>query len=203
MLKNGYLRLRSLIHKVTGKAELKKYTNFSEYEKDAKRVMSLDKDSFQLLRDSGVGLVTEAGEVLDVFKRHWVYKTPLDVDHLKKEMGDVLWYLALGHYAKGIEMADFNVTSYASLDMTLAKMIRYSSNVMAVTFAYPENGLNNGMEHDLMELLKTMHWLCIHMQFDIYEIAAIQTRKMEIRYPNGFDPVKGNHANRNLKLEEG
>ncbi len=181
--------------------KLKQYNTFYEYEQDAQRVMSLDKNKFGLLRDSGVGLVTEVAEVVDVFKRNWVYKTPLDINHLKEEIGDVLWYLALGHYAMGINMADYLVMSYPSKDMTLAKMVRYSSNIMATTYAYPENGLDCGMEHDLRELLKSVFWLCEHMEFDIYEIAAMQTRKMEIRYPNGFDPVKGSHAGRNLAAE--
>lgn len=192
---------------------LKKYNTLVEYQKDAQRVMTLDKDKFKLLRDSGVGLVTEVAEVVDVFKRHWTYKTPLDLDHMKKEIGDVLWYAAQGHYSMNMDLADFDLPDfdpsnfysanpiYPSLDMILAKMVRYSSNIMSCTFAYPENGLNNGMEHDLRELVSALFWLSYRMGFDLYEIAAMQTRKMEIRYPNGFDPVKGNHANRNLKAE--
>lgn len=41
-----------------------------------------------------VGLGGETGEVLEIYKKaHRDYK-PIDKEHLKEELGDVLWYVA-------------------------------------------------------------------------------------------------------------
>lgn len=41
-----------------------------------------------------LGLAGEAGEVCDLLKKHWGHLHPLDREKLKKELGDVLWYVA-------------------------------------------------------------------------------------------------------------
>lgn len=42
-----------------------------------------------------IGLATEAGEALDVFKKCLFYKRPFDIEHFASELGDVLWYLTM------------------------------------------------------------------------------------------------------------
>lgn len=41
------------------------------------------------------GLAGEAGEVEDLIKKWIFHDTSMDKDHLKKEMGDVMWYFTL------------------------------------------------------------------------------------------------------------
>lgn len=41
-----------------------------------------------------LGLAGESGELLDLFKKWIFHSKPLDEDHAKKELGDVLWYVA-------------------------------------------------------------------------------------------------------------
>lgn len=43
----------------------------------------------------GMGLASEAGEASDVIKKHIFHGAPLDAEKLKKEIGDVLWYMNL------------------------------------------------------------------------------------------------------------
>ena len=40
-----------------------------------------------------LGLAGESGEVCDLLKKHWGHRQPLDREKLKKELGDVLWYV--------------------------------------------------------------------------------------------------------------
>lgn len=40
-----------------------------------------------------LGLAGEAGEVVDLLKKHWGHGKPLDQGHLLLELGDVLWYV--------------------------------------------------------------------------------------------------------------
>lgn len=47
-----------------------------------------------------MGISTEGGELLDVFKKNLFYGKPLDHVNLDEEIGDVLWYIAIYCNAK-------------------------------------------------------------------------------------------------------
>ena len=40
------------------------------------------------------GIGGEAGEVEDVIKKHVIYQKPLDVENVKEELGDLLFYMS-------------------------------------------------------------------------------------------------------------
>lgn len=42
-----------------------------------------------------LGLSGEVGEFNDLMKKSIFHEKPLDVDHAKKEIGDVMWYIAM------------------------------------------------------------------------------------------------------------
>ena len=44
------------------------------------------------LMHAAAGMAGEAGEVLDLIKKHWVYDKPLDREKLIEELGDELFY---------------------------------------------------------------------------------------------------------------
>lgn len=77
-----------------------------------------------------MGLSGEVGELVDIFKKHIFHEKPLDDEHAIKELGDVLWYIAL---------------------------------------------------------------LCDAMGWDLETVMEINVRKLEERYPDGFDIDKANH----------
>lgn len=47
------------------------------------------------LLHAAMGLCTEAGEFMDMLKKHILYGRPLDTVNLKEELGDSQWYAAL------------------------------------------------------------------------------------------------------------
>lgn len=47
------------------------------------------------LINGALGLAGECGEVVDIIKKHTQYNKTLDKAHLKEELGDVLWYMAI------------------------------------------------------------------------------------------------------------
>jgi NTP pyrophosphatase (non-canonical NTP hydrolase) len=53
-----------------------------------------DEKTIRLLHAT-LGLSTEAGEMLDVLKKHIFYGKPIDEVNLIEEVGDVLWYLSV------------------------------------------------------------------------------------------------------------
>ena len=51
-----------------------------------------------------LGLAGEAGELLDMFKKWIFHNKMLDRDHAKKELGDVMWYVAMICHSMGWEL---------------------------------------------------------------------------------------------------
>ena len=53
---------------------------------------ALDCADVQLLH-SVIGIASEAGELLDILKKQFVYNIPADREHVVEELGDVLHYM--------------------------------------------------------------------------------------------------------------
>ena len=51
-----------------------------------------------------LGLAGEAGETLDMIKKWIFHEKDLDREHLKKELGDVMWYRAMICYSFGFDL---------------------------------------------------------------------------------------------------
>lgn len=70
----------------------------------------LNKD--EMLINSVMGLCGESGEAIDIVKKWFAHGHELDKEHLKKELGDVAWYLAEASSALGFtleEILDANI----------------------------------------------------------------------------------------------
>ena len=67
-------------------------TETKDYEASTKRIA--EEGNARLLH-AAMGLSTESSEVLDILKKHLFYGKDLDTAHLKEEVGDVLWYMAI------------------------------------------------------------------------------------------------------------
>ena len=64
-----------------------------------------NKDVIRLLH-GGMGISTEAGEFLDVLKKHIFYGKEIDYVNLSEELGDALFYIALCMDVLGISFED-------------------------------------------------------------------------------------------------
>ena len=53
-----------------------------------------------------MGLNGEAGECIDIFKKHLFQGHELDEEHLAEELGDVAWYLAVTADALGYSLQE-------------------------------------------------------------------------------------------------
>lgn len=85
--------------------------NFNEYQKAALRTAN-KLGGGELLMNAALGICGEGGEVADMVKKAAFQGHKLNVSHVAKELGDVLWYLAIGAHAIGIdfeEIARMNV----------------------------------------------------------------------------------------------
>ena len=75
-------------------------TSRLEFHVDANRGL---KDIGGLLNGC-LGLAGEFGELLDMFKKWIFHNKILDREHAKKELGDVMWYVAMISYSMGWDL---------------------------------------------------------------------------------------------------
>lgn len=77
----------------------------NEYQQMALRTETGLDNQKQLL-EGLMGLNGEAGECIDVLKKHLFQKHAFDREHLAKELGDVAWYLAISADAIGYTLEE-------------------------------------------------------------------------------------------------
>ncbi len=93
----------------------------NEYQKLAMTTLNQDLDKDAVLINSAMGLCGESGEVIDIIKKWFAHGHELDRDNLKKELGDVAWYLA---------------EAATALDLTLEEVLE--ANIEKLKKRYPE-----------------------------------------------------------------
>ena len=76
----------------------------NEYQKKALRTANNQLTSIERLQNGLMGLNGEAGECIDILKKHLFQGHELDRGHIAKELGDVAWYLALSAEAIGYDL---------------------------------------------------------------------------------------------------
>ena len=83
---------------------------FDEYQKIALTTNLAKKDPLQELVQQVLGLGDEAGEVQAIFKK-WIRDNNADIElldtkNVAKELGDILWYIAVVAHDLGISFDD-------------------------------------------------------------------------------------------------
>ena len=97
----------------------------NDYQKLAMRTLNPKLGREEILLNGVMGLCGEAGEAIEIVKKHRFHGKELDREALKKELGDVAWYLA--------------ETAYG-LDVSLEEIFR--GNIEKLKQRYPEGFLN-------------------------------------------------------------
>lgn len=84
---------------------------FNEYQNLAQRTSNTSRQIDKVI-NGVMGLNGEAGECIDIVKKHYFQEHTLDEYKLKDELSDVLWYVAETATGLGItleEIAEYNI----------------------------------------------------------------------------------------------
>lgn len=88
----------------------------NEYQREAMRTAAgMDYSTMEPIVNAALGIAGEGGEVADIIKKHIFQGHELDREHVAKELGDVLWYIALGAHSIGYSLEDV-------MDMNVEKL---------------------------------------------------------------------------------
>lgn len=106
----------------------------NEYQQAALRTANEELDNIGQLTNGLIGLNGEAGEAIDILKKHLFQGHELDKEHMAKELGDVAWYLAISADAIGYDLETI-------LQMNINKLIaRYPDGFDAIHSTKRVNG---------------------------------------------------------------
>ena len=86
------------------------------YQAKALRTVNNDLTAIQQLENGLMGLNGEAGEALDILKKHLFQGHELDTAHIAKELGDVAWYLSVSAYAIGYDLETIMANNITKLE---------------------------------------------------------------------------------------
>ena len=78
----------------------------NEYQELAQRTVQITNDSTNKIRNGCYGMNGEAGECIDLLKKHEYQGHSLDVEKMIEECGDVLWYVAELATGLGVTLED-------------------------------------------------------------------------------------------------
>lgn len=89
--------------------------NLKEYAKEAIRtdapLSSLEEHDMHMV----LGMVTEAGELADIFKKNLAYNKPIDWINAQEEIGDLIWYVSNFCKARGFDLEKILETNIKKL----------------------------------------------------------------------------------------
>ena len=152
--------------------------------------------------DNGVlGLMGEAGELVDVYKK-WMYQSganpPLPRAKLADELGDVMWYLA--ELADGLNMhlIDMVGKDFAELDRRAQVKVRQVKTPLRSMItgllgrAYSLNrtvGRSDwrAVNGHVQRIMISMSYIACIAGTTLADVAEGNIDKLKKRYPNGFD----------------
>lgn len=95
--------------------------HFKEYKSDAMKTLNKEIPKSELMINAALGLAGESGEVADIIKKALYQSHGINKDEIKKELGDILWYIA-----EMCEAFDFDMDEVAQCNIDKLKK-RYPS----------------------------------------------------------------------------
>ena len=97
------LAMRTNDGKGTERLEVKVWENYYQ-DKDDNMLLERDGKDIGGVFNACLGLSGEVGEFNDMIKKWVFHEKPLDEEHAKKEMGDVMWYVAMMCHSFGWDL---------------------------------------------------------------------------------------------------
>lgn len=76
------------------------------YQEEALRTWGAADDPFSSVLAAALGIGGESGEILDLVKKQYFHRKPTNLEDVRDELGDLLYYLAILAYEYGFTLRD-------------------------------------------------------------------------------------------------
>jgi hypothetical protein len=154
---------------------------------------------------AALGMQTELAELLGSF-RNTPDGEPLDLVHIKEEIGDVFWYVAIACEARGLNFAEWvGEARYEPTDfplwLTIVAMIHSAeySDAVKRTIFYGKEPTWDKWDRPLLMLMTMMVQLAYACKLNLVDILEANIAKLAKRYPDKFSADQA--VNRDLDAE--
>lgn len=158
-------------------------------------------------RHMNLGVITEIGEVLDIFKKNLAYNKPLDVVNLGEELADIAWYIVNKCRFNELPLDDdFTVVKAEVKELLDTQMFTENGlpiNIKAEALMHPllqvycgpTNNIFSAPIVQLAILANIAEWY----ELDFFQLLTNNIDKLKIRYPEKFTEEAA--LNRDLEAE--
>lgn len=187
-------------------------TDWEQYRELAQKTATITHDTEDKLINGMLGLIGEAGEVVDAIKK-WAYQSGNDMELpeevILKECGDVLWYIAEFATAFGIPMKKIfdgaiNKPPVCAPEDCTPKNRDFVDEIcdcakdMAIRAACAvmyADAINSDETVTLLlkSVCRDLDCLLQYCGYSLMEAAEANIEKLRKRYPEGFDPERSLH----------
>lgn len=173
--------------------------NLDEYQRLAMRTASIGTyTEREIFENACLGLIGETGEVSDLIKKSRFQGHKLGVVHLMRELGDVLWYVALGVYAikgdYGLEDAVDEAADFMNipLEMSATAVIFLMTDTIATLANHCY--VNKDAIPLFGRMIQYIEALAIRYGSTLEAVMKANVAKLEERYPGAkFDSERSIH----------
>ena len=171
----------------------------NEYQTKAQRTSPAGHDRID---NALLGLIGETGEIVDIYKK-WKYQsvpgTQLPREKVLEELGDVLWYLA--ELAAGMNLMfseiarggfvdyDDKVRRRSNRKQDLRRVVLGISAQAAEIREHADRKRFDRVEASTRKMIAGMATLAYMCGSTLQDTAAENIKKLENRYPAGFDAM--------------
>lgn len=177
----------------------------NEYHKLAMRTSP---DGHDRVKNGCMGLIGESGELMDVLKKHMFQSGENPVfprDKMLEELGDVLWYQSELSAGLGVDISYFNLTDHPTPDtstkgfddmvylITVCACDLYRFLIVFDEYSDSDKIMPKRVEMHMQWILDTVRRIASRLGHTLSDVMECNIKKLQARYPDGFDPEKSIH----------
>lgn len=144
-----------------------------------------------------MGLVGELGELVDAYKKHYIYGKPLDVANIREELGDLFWY-AVNLYGGVVKltplgrMYDVRLLSELPHEEACMSLLNDVEDTLRVVHLIP-------YVKSMADIIPNLHALTLRAGLTVEEVLQTNYDKLAKRYGDKYSDEAA--INRNLEQE--
>jgi NTP pyrophosphatase (non-canonical NTP hydrolase) len=158
-------------------------------------------------RHMNLGVITEIGEVLDIYKKNLAYNKPFDVVNLGEELADIAWYIVNKCRFHEIPLEEdfdtvkaevkqlLNTQMFTQSDLSVNLKAEALMHPLLQAYCGPTNSIFSAPIVQLAILANIAEWY----ELDFFQCLTNNIDKLKVRYPEKFTEEAA--QNRNLDAE--
>ena len=158
-------------------------------------------------RHMNLGVITEMGEAMDIFKKFLAYKKPMDLVNLGEELADMAWYIVNKCRFEELILDDnFDEVLAETKELVEERMFtkadlpaELKAEAILTLILVPYCAPTNNMFSAPIIQLAMLHHIASWFDLDFFQCLTNNIEKLKVRYPEKFTEEAA--QNRDLKAE--